>query len=103
MAAEKARLVFITTDDPYDDDPAKLAAEMLEGEIEAGKKVGEGCVIELDRRVAIRKAFESAEPGDIVLITGKGADQKMCLAGGKTIDWDDRQVAREELNNVLKI
>ena len=97
MAAEKTRLMFITTDDPYDDDPAKLAAEMSEGSFAAGKKLGENVIIELDRRAAIRRAFQSAEPGDIVLITGKGADQKMCLANGRTIYWDDRIVAREEL------
>ena len=97
MAAEKTRLMFITTDDPYDDDPAKLAAEMSEGSSAAGKKLGENVIIELDRRAAIRRAFQSAEPGDIVLITGKGADQKMCLANGRTIYWDDRIVAREEL------
>ncbi|MSU75145.1 MAG: hypothetical protein EXS55_01365 [Candidatus Magasanikbacteria bacterium] len=102
MAGEKARLVFITTDDPYDDDPGKLAAEMSTGSIEVGKKIGDDCIIELDRRVAIRRAFQSAAPGDIVLITGKGADQKMCLANGRTIDWDDRTVAREELLKMSK-
>ncbi|MFH1029752.1 MAG: UDP-N-acetylmuramyl-tripeptide synthetase [bacterium] len=51
----------------------------------------------LDRREAIRKAVELAKAGDLVLITGKGAEQAMCVADGKKIAWDDRKVARLEL------
>ncbi|OGF22002.1 hypothetical protein A2Y83_03250 [Candidatus Falkowbacteria bacterium RBG_13_39_14] len=53
----------------------------------------------LDRREAIRKALELAEKGDLVLITGKGAEQAMCVAGGKKIAWDDREVVRLELRS----
>ena len=51
----------------------------------------------LDRRDAIAKALSLTQPGDLVLITGKGAEQKMCLANGKMIDWDDRKVVKEVL------
>ena len=46
---------------------------------------------------AIQKAIDFAGPGDLVLITGKGAEQAMCVAGGKKIPWDDRVKVREAL------
>lgn len=97
MAGAFAKEIFITTDDPYDDDPKTLGQQMLEGAITAGKKLNQNIFFELDRRKAIQQAIKNAKPGDIVLITGKGADQKMALANGKYIDWDDRQIAKEFL------
>lgn len=97
MAGQFAGLVFITTDDPYDDDPEAIAQEMLEGVISSGIKSW-NVFICLDRRQAIARALFSAETNDLVLVTGKGADQKMALANGKYIDWDDRQVLKEEWN-----
>ena len=97
MAAENAELVVITTDDPYDEDPDKLAGGMRQAALAAGKSLGQNLFVVLDRRAAIMKAFSLASQGDLVLITGKGADQKMAVAGGKYVDWDDRKVAREEL------
>ncbi len=97
MAGEKADTIFLTTDDPYDDDPKVLAEYMAKGVTEAGKNLNESFFIILDRKEAFRKAFKMAGPGDLVLITGKGADQKMALAHGKYLDWDDRKVAKEEL------
>jgi UDP-N-acetylmuramyl tripeptide synthase len=41
-----------------------------------------------------------AGSGDVVLITGKGSEQAICLAKGVKEPWDDRTVAREELNNL---
>ena len=38
-----------------------------------------------------------AEKGDILLITGKGSEQAICVARGEKIPWDDRRVVREEL------
>ena len=97
MAAENADIVFVTTDDPYDDDPKALIHTMAHAALGSGKVIGHTLFRNPDRRGAIAKAFSMAAPGDLVLITGKGADQKMALANGKYIDWDDREVAREEL------
>lgn len=97
MAGEFADLVFITIDDPYDDDPKVLNQQMSQGALGAGKTEGQSLFKSLDRREAIAKAFSFAEDGDLVLITGKGADQKMALANGKYMDWDDRKVAKHEL------
>lgn len=97
MAGEFADLVFITIDDPYDDDPQFLNQQMAQGALGAGKIEGQSLFKSLDRREAVAKAFSFAEAGDLVLITGKGADQKIALANGKYVDWDDRKVAKHEL------
>lgn len=100
MAGKFASVVFVTTDDPYDDDPQKLGEEMLEGAVKSGKISNKNLFLDLDRRKAIAQAFQIAQPGDLILITGKGADQTMAVKGGY-IDWDDREVAREELQKLL--
>jgi len=43
-----------------------------------------------------------AEKNDLILITGKGAEQAMCVANNKMNPWDDRQVVREELAKLAK-
>ena len=42
-------------------------------------------------------ALALARAGDTVAITGKGAEQWLCQAGGVKLPWDDRTVAREEI------
>ena len=44
----------------------------------------------LDRQEAIDFAIRIAEPGDLILITGKGSEPVMAVADGKKIPWDDR-------------
>ncbi|MFH1192663.1 MAG: UDP-N-acetylmuramoyl-L-alanyl-D-glutamate--2,6-diaminopimelate ligase [bacterium] len=104
IAAENADIVIITNEDPYDDDPMEIIEEVAGGafsikqENKKTKKQENNKVFKiLDRREAIRKALELAKSGDLVLITGKGSEQAMCVAGGKKIPWDDRDVAREEI------
>jgi len=101
MAGKFANAVFITTDDPYDDDPKILGGQMAEGARAAGKTEKQDLFCEYDRRAAIRMALKAACDGDLVLVTGKGADQKMALAVGTYVDWDDRTVVREELAGIV--
>lgn len=89
VAAEKSDVVIVTDDDPFDDDPAQIAAEVAAG------TNGKAEVI-LDRRLAIRRAFSLAQPGDAVLLTGKGAEIGTPRKG-KIEPWDEVAVAREEL------
>jgi len=98
IAASSADIVIGTTDDPYDDDPSTILDELLAGAVkvqQAGRAVE--VLKMLDRRQAIRGAIERAQENDLVLVTGKGAEQKMALAHGRYISWDDRQVVRELL------
>lgn len=92
ISSEYADKIILTTDDPYDDDPAALAADVLAGVPEAKRKQ---VSVVIDRRKAIETALRSARPADLVLITGKGSEQRMVVGGGKKIPWDDREVVKE--------
>ncbi len=61
-----------------------------------GVAPGTDVTVELDRRVAIRSAVTAAVTGDVVLIAGKGHETGQ-TAGGVTVPFDDRVVAREEI------
>ncbi len=97
IAGSHAQIVIVTNEDPYDDDPMTIIQEVAAGAIEVGKKEGETLFTILERKEAISKALALACPGDIVLITGKGAEQAMCVGRGKKIPWDDRRTARQLL------
>ena len=100
MAGKTADIVIVTNEDPYDEDPGSIISEVAVGAIESGKKENENLFKILDRREAIKKAFQLAKPQDLVLLTGKGSEQAIVVAGGKKIAWDERKVAREELQKL---
>ena len=92
VASQYCKEIIITDEDPYDEDPLEIMQQVAEG---VGQKPHS---IVLDRKEAIKKALEIAEPKDTVIITGKGAEPQMALANGKIIPWDDRQIVRDELS-----
>jgi UDP-N-acetylmuramoyl-L-alanyl-D-glutamate--2,6-diaminopimelate ligase len=53
--------------------------------------------VEVDRRRAIADAVALAEPGDVVVIAGKGHEQGQEFADGRKEPFDDVTVAREAL------
>lgn len=85
-----ADLAVLTSDNPRSEDAAAIAADVIAGVSDPR------LVVELDRRAAIRDALAVARPGDVVLIAGKGHEQGQTSAG-VTVPFDDRTVAREEL------
>jgi UDP-N-acetylmuramoyl-L-alanyl-D-glutamate--2,6-diaminopimelate ligase len=93
--AELSDLAVVTSDNPRSEDPAKIV-----GEVAAGASAGAEVEIEVDRRAAIALALERAEPGDTVVIAGKGHEQGQEFEGGRKIPFDDREVAREELRRL---
>jgi UDP-N-acetylmuramoyl-L-alanyl-D-glutamate--2,6-diaminopimelate ligase len=97
IVGERSETVIVTNEDPYDDDPELIIAQVAAGAQTAGKTLKENLFKITDRREAIKKAFSLAEEGDIVLITGKGSEQAICVANREKIPWDDRTVAKEEL------
>lgn len=100
MAGEMADIVIVTNEDPYDDDPQMIIDNVAQGALEVGKELNKTLFKYLDRRKAIKKALTEAKENDLVLITGKGAEQYICVANDRKIPWDDRQVLREELENM---
>lgn len=99
LAAQYADIVIITNEDPFDEDPQVIIDQVAEGATTAGKELEKNLFKILDRREAINKALSLAQPDDLVIITGKGAEQCLVVKNNKKIPWDDREVVREELKN----
>lgn len=97
IAAEFCSEIILTNEDPYDEDPNQILSEIKSGITSNQLLVAK---LILDRREAIREALKSAKAGDVVIITGKGAERWMMGPNGAKIPWDDREVAREELGRL---
>ncbi|MFH0779368.1 MAG: UDP-N-acetylmuramoyl-L-alanyl-D-glutamate--2,6-diaminopimelate ligase [Parcubacteria group bacterium] len=106
MAGENADIVIVTNEDPYDDDPMQIINEVADGALSVVSEKNRHGINSahshrvykiLDRKEAIEKALSLAQAGNLVLITGKGAEQRMAVAGGRYIPWDDREIVREYL------
>ncbi len=100
ISAKLADYVVVSNVDPYDDDPKEILEDIATVSEKFGKKRNENLFVIEDRREGIKKAIELAKEKDVVIITGKGAEQSMII-GGKKIPWDDRNVVREELKKYL--
>ncbi len=87
--------IFFTDEDPYDEDPEKIVKEVAAGVKDSGKYK-----IIMDRREAIRQALKTAQPGDVVLITGKGTDPYIMRAAGTKEPWSDKGITTEELAKI---
>jgi UDP-N-acetylmuramoyl-L-alanyl-D-glutamate--2,6-diaminopimelate ligase len=98
VATSNADVTIVTSDNPRSEDPAAII-----GEIEPGASAGGGAyVVEPDRRTAIRLAMSEARAGDVVVIAGKGHETYQELAD-RTIAFDDREVAAEEIRALGKV
>lgn len=96
LSAKLADFVVVSNVDPYDDDPTPIVEDIARASEQFGKVRGQNLFVIEDRRQGIRQALKLARAGDIVLITGKGAEQSIVIAGVRSA-WDDRTVVREEL------
>ncbi|MBN1193597.1 MAG: UDP-N-acetylmuramoyl-L-alanyl-D-glutamate--2,6-diaminopimelate ligase [Coriobacteriia bacterium] len=94
-AAEGSDEVVLTSDNPRSEDPVGIILAIEDGI----KPTGVSYSIEVDRRAGIAAALSRAAPGDVVLIAGKGHEDYQIFAD-KTIHFDDREVAREELRSL---
>jgi UDP-N-acetylmuramoyl-L-alanyl-D-glutamate--2,6-diaminopimelate ligase len=93
--ASLSDLAIVTSDNPRSEDPEAIIAEVLGG-IENGANVE----VEPDRRAAIALALGQAQPGDTVVIAGKGHEQGQEFEDGRKLPFDDREVARAELRRL---
>ena len=106
LAGRFAEAIFVTNEDPYDEDPMAIidavAAGILKGK--KGKwRLNKNYWKVLDRHEAIRNAIKMASRGDIVIITGKGAEEVMAVGENKFEPFSDRRVVRYELSKRLKM
>jgi UDP-N-acetylmuramoyl-L-alanyl-D-glutamate--2,6-diaminopimelate ligase len=94
VAARLADLAVLTTDNPRSEDPAAIAEQVM-----AGVRRPEALAVEPDRRAAIAMALEAAQPGDVVVLAGKGHETTQ-VVGTDVRPFDDRAVAAEILGQL---
>jgi UDP-N-acetylmuramoyl-L-alanyl-D-glutamate--2,6-diaminopimelate ligase len=92
-AARLADVVVVTSDNPRSEDPQDIIDAVVAGVAAEDRRRVE---IEPDRAAAIGHAIAIAEPGDIVVIAGKGHETTQTIGDVKH-PFDDRQVARQAL------
>jgi len=91
IAADLADAVYVTSDNPRTEDPQRILEDVVVGILGAVKPIVIG-----DRAAAIRAAILNAQPGDGVLIAGKGHEDYQIL-GTEKIHFDDREQAKAAL------
>lgn len=96
IAAELSNLVVVTDEDPRAEDPDEINQQIADGARDAGARDGENLWVINDRREAIAHAIGVAQPGDTILLAGKGHEHNMFVASG-SVWWDEAEVARQEL------
>lgn len=100
VAARLADAVVITSEDPRTEDPEAIMEAVAEGCRRAGGKEGQTFWRIADRAEAIRFAVGLAQPGDIVITTGKGHEQSMCIGTVET-PWSEHAALRQALRERL--
>jgi UDP-N-acetylmuramoyl-L-alanyl-D-glutamate--2,6-diaminopimelate ligase len=90
VASELADVVVVTSDNPRSEKPLTIISEVA-----AGVK-GTGPLIDVDRARAIASAIGMAQPGDVVLVAGKGHETGQDF-GDHVEPFDDAEVARQAL------
>jgi UDP-N-acetylmuramoyl-L-alanyl-D-glutamate--2,6-diaminopimelate ligase len=116
IAERLADVTIVTSDNPRSEDPEQIIEEILDGVVANPGEVGvsAGAVAQgesgvrsgsrgqrvraiADRRVAIEETIACAQPGDVVVIAGKGHERGQEFKGGLKLPFDDVVVAREAL------
>ncbi len=97
IVSSHADTVILTNEDPYHEDPERILDEIEAGI--RGKEKGVNFFRIFDRREAIAKALSLLRSGDILLVTGKGAEETMAI-GDERLLWNDRTVIEEELKRL---
>ncbi|MBI2862851.1 MAG: UDP-N-acetylmuramoyl-L-alanyl-D-glutamate--2,6-diaminopimelate ligase [Chloroflexi bacterium] len=100
VAGHLADCIVITADDPRTEDVAEISASIAEGCRAAERREGRDFWRIPDRTAAIRFAIETAQPGDLVLLAGKGHERTM-LIGDSEQPWSDHEVAKEAIASLL--
>ncbi len=101
VAAELADFAVLSNDNPFQEDPQVILAEIAQGLQQAGRHEGHHFIRIADRREAIAHALAMAVEGDVVLLAGKGHEQSITV-GDTVIPWDEQRVARELLREIFR-
>ncbi|MBI2443646.1 MAG: UDP-N-acetylmuramyl-tripeptide synthetase [Candidatus Magasanikbacteria bacterium] len=101
IAGQQCDALVVSDVNSFNDDPREIAEMLAAGAREAGKRDGLDLFVIVERRAGIRQAIALARPGDIVVLTAKGSEPCICVAGGRQIPWSDRQAAEELIRERL--
>lgn len=93
-AAKYADKLIITSDNPRDEDPEAIIADILEGL--ADNTIPRDVVT--DRRDAIFHAVRTAEKGDVIVLAGKGHEDYQIFENNRHTHFDEREIVAEALN-----
>lgn len=96
VACNMSDFVFITSDNPREEDPVEITKDVEAGAKEINKT---NYKVVIDRKEAIKEAIASANKNDVVLIAGKGHENYQII-GRTKIHFDDREIAFETLNKI---
>ena len=100
IAAKYCDKIILTNEDPFDEDPNQILLQIKSGISKTQFPISKVKEV-LDRKEAIRTAIKMAKKDDFIIITGKGSEPYMRVAGGKKIPWNEREIARKILNNEM--
>jgi UDP-N-acetylmuramoyl-L-alanyl-D-glutamate--2,6-diaminopimelate ligase len=95
VAVRLSDVVVITSDNPRNEDPVRIIEEIKRGIPPASDRTAATFSI-VDRKEAIQFAIRKAEPGDLVLLAGKGHEQSQTI-GTEQLPFDEAAIAREAL------
>lgn len=91
IAAELADEVIVTMDNPRNEPPEQIAAQIVEGVKASDGRVPLKTI--LDRSAAVYEAMDSAKQGDVVVVSGKGPE-KFLRIGSESIPYSDGETLR---------
>jgi UDP-N-acetylmuramoyl-L-alanyl-D-glutamate--2,6-diaminopimelate ligase len=92
VASRLSDSVYVTSDNPRNEDQAQIIAEIVEG-------MGANYHVEADRAAAIARAIQDAGPEDVVLLAGKGHELYQEIAGTR-LPFSDAEVAQRILEEL---
>lgn len=92
-------ICLVTSDNPRTENPQKIIDDVMKGLKKSGQKEikdKKGYVIKLDRRQALQMALDISDPGDIILVAGKGHEDYQ-IVGDKKFPFSDQKILKEML------
>lgn len=95
IAQKLADVIYITSDNPRTENPQSIIKDILSGFSTRG---GKPMIVEIDRRAAIERVLNDAEPGDVVLLAGKGHENYQIIGTTKH-PFDDVEEATRVLQS----